>query len=181
MLYRYIVFASVTFEVPQELYAGALSFPEDKLIEMMTKESIAYENKHQMGYYPALQYLFDNAAISIELADAYRTVCNCVVQVVHTVIDRQMKSAFSQTKLLNLHHRSYNIPPVLPKIAPKQRDDELKKHYAPNAFIAELELTQLHKKPVGQAYEKFVRYLIHRWLKEYFNGIKIVIVSSKVI
>lgn len=181
MLHRYVLIASLSFEVPETLYTGLLSFAPQKLSDLLAKEVIAFEKQKQLGYFPALQYLFEKKAVSQELVDAYEIMCRCVEQISNDVFQRQLKNAFSQVQILNLHHCSYNLPPVLPRSSQQHLRAALSKHYQPNQLIAEVELMQFHKRSEIDNYESFASHLIYRWLKEYLKQLTVTIVSSKVV
>ncbi len=165
----------MSFEVHDDLFREVLPFHPHRLISLIADAVIGYERQQSLGYYPALEYLFAEGAVARQSIDVFETICRFVAQAATDTIMHKLKAAFSQVRIISLHHTAYNIPAVRPTA--QDAHTALVRHYQPSRLQMNLELSQIHKRPVADGYESFVRYLLHRWLRESFADIELAVIG----
>ena len=167
---------SMEVELPDHVVAAQLSFNLKHLAMRVAAAVVEREAVKTWGYYPAFDYLIDDGGITPELAETFNSACRAVAHSTTALIQQRLRAAFSRVHVIGLHHLAYNIPKVSP--AAPDKKERLAVHYRPNTMHVELELSQIHKQPVSEAYENFARRLVYRWLADYFDRLEIISLSS---
>lgn len=122
----------------------ALLREADKLIGARLAERVdGWVRERKLGYYPALEFLVDQGAVSPEDFEALRNLAATIRKRVKRDVQTQLWPIFSSIQI----ERAQSLAFMLPRVTPGKPDAvaELARHYFPNTVRLELVLASLDK------------------------------------
>ncbi len=162
---------SLVVIVPEESLAQHLAASPKAVSEELVAQIIQYEQQHQLGYYPALDYFIQNEVFDQDLIDAVRNIAWVVTGMVRNEVKIKLRPAFSNIKFENIQPLAYTMPTV--RVTDTHKSEKLNEHFSLSTVKLNLIATLIQKVVDEQAARSFAGNLVYRWLKDSFSDLKI--------
>ncbi len=163
--------ATLTVTIPESVVEANVGYLPWVLGENLAGQVDAWVMEQRLGYYPALDYFRERAAIVdpalLLLVDEVARYC---VTLAEREIRRRLSRAFSRVQVEQVRSTAFAMPHVRPARSGAPAD--LARHYAPNRIRAELTVSSIRKGEYEGA-DRLVRQQIARWLKDAFEQVEL--------
>lgn len=165
------VAVSLQVSVPETALERHLAASPRVVAENLAEQVMAYERKHSLGYYPAIDFFQQHGGVEPELISALENISWVLTSMVRNEIRLRLRPVFSQLKIESLKTLAFTMPTV----RPGQQNDHIKlvEHFSATSVKANLIATLLQKLVDPQAAARMTESMCYRWLKEHFNTIDV--------
>lgn len=139
--------------------------------ENLARQAHDLVEREKLGYYPALDYLKQRAAIDGYLLDAAEQVAAITAQLVRQHITNRLEPIFSSVRFLNLQITAFALPPIRP--GQPQAQAQLARFYTPDTAKCDLLLTLIRKQQTDEGLVAYASATTQRWLADDFAEFEI--------
>lgn len=157
--------------VPHEMLESQLASSVEVVGKALTGQVVDSVKKHNIGYFPALDYFEKQGDLDDDLIDAAETISWFAAKIAREEVQRKLRPFFSTISFQSVQCTSYSIPPI----RPNQPDayQALLAHYTPDTIKLDIIATVLkkHHKPEGLA--NWAKQLFRRNLEGSFDKFEI--------
>ena len=138
----------------------------------LAKQVADYEKEQHLGYFPALEFFQQSsAAVDTGLLDVADNMAWLATRLVREEVRKQLRPVFSSLRIDAMQNLLYTMPKVRPGKASSL--DKLAEHFTPNMVRLELTAQIINKDDKEIDLKRYSSHLVHRWLKEHFEGIEV--------
>ena len=164
---------ALTFNVtvPEKALTQHLAASPQVVGTELARQVIAYETRHKLGYFPALDYFQQQGGIDAELLNALEKIAWVVTSMVRNEVRIRMRPVFSKLQFENLQIQAYTMPGVRPGNPNAQT--LLAQHYSATLVRISMIATLIQKIADEVAAAKMAESMTYRWLKEHFIAIEV--------
>jgi len=143
--------------------------------EEIAEQAIIYEEDNNLGYYPAVDYLKQQNAIDEDLVKAIENIAWLVSNLIREELTRRLRPAFSTIEFEKIQLRALKMPSVRPHN--KNARHDLVAHFTPDHAHISLIATSIKHYDDPTTAERMTKNIIHRWLNDHVEGLKITSVN----
>jgi len=152
----------------KELFPSSVSSLGEKLAEQV----IAYQERSNLGYYPAINYFRENPGIVDDyLLNALDQVAEVALRIATLKTYQLLQPVFSQVIIQTQQNLVFGMPHVRPRHDNHQK--LLALQYTPNQFKLGMELTLFQKTTPQKQMASAVKKMVLRWLSDTFDEIEV--------
>lgn len=169
------VSATLDFKMSQHDLEKHLPASPYAVGEEIADQAVAYEIENDLGYYPAVDFLKQQNIIDDDVANAVENIAWLVSNLIREELTSRLRPAFSTVKFENIQLHALKMPTVRP--SNKNANHDLAAHYAPNHAHVSLIVTSIKNYDDPTTAERMAKNLLHRWLNDHFDELKITSVS----
>lgn len=162
---------SLQVSVPETALERHLAASPQVVAENLAEQVMRYEQEHQLGYYPAVEFFQQHGGIEPELIDALENISWVLTSMVRNEIRLRLRPMFSLLKIESLKTLAFTMPVVRPGQANVKA--ELVKHFSVNTVKVNMIATMLQKIIDQNAAAKMAESMCYRWLKEHFESVTV--------
>jgi hypothetical protein len=143
-----------------------------RLVGHLLAEAVAqYEQSHELGYYPALDFFLDQGGLDPELLNAAENIAWLGSSLVREEIRVRLRGVFANVKIQSIQCLAFAMPTVRPHNP--RAIDQLAEHYTPDRIKLDLLVTLFRKESTAEGMDRMARNMIHHWLKDSFDFLEI--------
>ncbi len=141
---------------------------------------IAFERKHRLGYYPALDFYRSQTDFDAELLNAIDGIAWIACQMAHKEVVRSLRGAFSRVSIDSIQSAVHLLPPVRPNQL--NAAFKLAQHFTPDSVKLVVNVSVLQRHAGQEGLTGYTRKMAWKWLTEKFERVEVLhaeLISSK--
>jgi hypothetical protein len=143
-----------------------------RLVGRLLADGVAqYEQRHSLGYYPALDFFQEQGKLDPELLNAAENIAWLGSSLVREEVRVRLRGVFASVKIQSIQCLAFAMPAVRPS-SPSALD-QLASHYTPDRIKLDLLVTLFRKEEGAEGMDRMARNMAHHWLKESFDFLEI--------
>ena len=130
-----------------------------------------YVRRHQLGYYPALDYFSEHGDLDPDLIDAAESMSWLLCRLVRNEFQSKLRHVFSSVKFQTVQTIAYTMPAV--RYGKSNALHDLANHYTPLGVKLDIVVSMISKRESTESVEEFIENALHHWLKDSFESIEV--------
>lgn len=143
-----------------------------QLVGRLLAEAVGrYEQEHELGYYPALDFFQEQGQVDSELLNAAESIAWLGSSLVREEVRVRLRGVFANVKIQSIQCQAFVMPTVRPQ-GPAALE-RLAEHFTPDRIKLELQVTLFRKEDAAEGMEQMARNMAHHWLKDSFDFLEI--------
>lgn len=162
---------SLQVSVPETALERHLAASPRVVAEHLAEQVIAYEQAHNLGYFPAIEFFQQHGGIEPELFDALENISWVLTSMVRNEIRLRLRPVFSQLKIESIKTVAFTMPTVRPGQA--NAKPNLITHFSATTVKANIIATLLQKIVDTKAAARMAEGMCYRWLQEHVSAINV--------
>lgn len=165
------VAVSLQISVPETALERHLAASPHVVAENLAEQVMAYERKHALGYYPAIDYFQQHGGVEPDLINALENISWVLTSMVRNEIRLRLRPVFSQLKIESLKTLAFTMPTV----RPGQQNDRARliDHFSATSVKVNMVATLLQKIVDSHAAAKMAESMCYRWLQDHFHSVNV--------
>ncbi|VAW69534.1 hypothetical protein MNBD_GAMMA09-2503 [hydrothermal vent metagenome] len=171
-LYISKIHITLQVKVPYELLERYLPSSAEVVGEALTEQVVAAVKKHNLSYFPALDFLQQQGDIEEELLDATETIAWFACKLVREEVNKKLRAFFSELSFQSVKCSSYAMPGV--RAGQINAWHELVEHYTPDTVKLDVVASILKNEEHPKGLENWSRQLFRRNLEESFENFQVI-------
>lgn len=158
--------------MPHELLERNLASSAEVVGEALTEQVVAGVKKHNLSYFPALDFLEKQGDIEDDLLDVTETIAWFACKLVREEVNRKLRGFFSTLSFQSVKCTSYAMPGV--RANQLNAWHELVEHYTPNTVKLDIIASVLKKEEHPKGLENWSKQLFRRNLENSFDHFEVI-------
>ncbi len=158
--------------VPPKLLERHLPSSAEVVGEALTEQVVAAVKKHQLSYFPALDFLEQQGDIDEDLLDATETIAWFACKLVREEVNRKLRGFFSTLSFQSVKCTSFAMPGV--RANQLNAWHQLVEHYTPNTVKLDVIASVLKKEEHPKGLENWSKQLFRRNLENSFDEFEVI-------
>lgn len=158
-------------KLPPELLERHLPSSAEVVGEALTEQVLAAVKKHQLSYFPPLDYLEKAGDIDADLLDATETIAWFACKLVREEVNKKLRGFFSTLSFQSVKCTSYAMPGV--RANQLNAWHQLVEHYTPNTVKLDMIASVLKKEETPRGLENWSKQLFRRNLEGVFEDFEV--------
>jgi len=171
-LYITKIHITLQVKVPTELLARHLPSSAEVVGEALTEQVIDAVKKHQLSYFPALEFLEKQGDLDADLLDATETISWFACKLVREEVNKKLREFFSELSFQSVKCTSYAMPSV--RANQLNAWQALVEHYTPNTVKLDIIASVLKKEAKPKGLENWSKQLFRRNLEKSFDDFEVI-------
>ena len=159
-------------KVPHELLERYLPSSAEVVGEALTEQVVDAVKKHNLSYFPALEFLQEQGDIDEELLEATDTIAWFACKLVREEVNKKLRVFFSSLSFKSVKCTSYSMPSVRGRQINAWH--ELVEHFSPNTVKLDIIASILKKEVPPEGLESWSKQLFRRNLEQSFENFQVV-------
>ncbi|MDH5516401.1 MAG: hypothetical protein OEY36_01105 [Gammaproteobacteria bacterium] len=130
-----------------------------------------YVRRHQLGYYPALDYFNEHGDLDPDLIDAAESMSWLLCRLVRNELQSKLRHVFSSLKFQTVQTIAYTMPAV--RYGKSNALHDLAIHYTPLSVKLDIVLSMISKRESAERVEEFIENALLQWLRDSFESVDV--------
>ena len=166
------IHVTLQVKVPHELLERHLPASSEVVGEALTEQVVAAVKKHNLSYFPALDFLEKQGDIEEDLLEVTETIAWFACKLVREQVHKKLRGFFSELSFQSVKCTSYAMPGV--RANQLNAWNDLVEHYTPNTVKLDLIASVLKKEQHPKGLENWSKQLFRRNLEGSFDHFEVI-------
>ncbi len=163
---------TLLIKVPHQMLDRYLPSSPEVVGETLTEQVVEAVKKHNLSYFPALDFLEKQNDIEQDLLDVTETISWFACKLVREEVNKKLRAFFSELSFQSVKCTTYSMPSV--RANNINAWQQLVEHYTPNTIKLDVVASVLKKEQHPQGLENWSKQLFRRNLEGVFDEFEVI-------